>query len=73
MINKTLDINMPSNMSQISNPDVDVKHELAKQYGLTDQELAGLQMEIKNVDVGVGTMIDDHAVSLSRLTPQASS
>jgi hypothetical protein len=25
------------------------------------------------VDVGVGTMIDDHAVSLSRLVPQASS
>jgi hypothetical protein len=51
----------------------EVKQELAKKYSLTDQELAGLHIEIKGVDVGVGTMIDDHAVSLSRLVPQASS
>jgi hypothetical protein len=73
MMKKIVDISIPSNMSQISSPELDVKQELARQYGLADQELAGLQIEIKNVDVGVGTMIDDHAVSLSRLTPQASS
>jgi len=71
IMTKTLDISVPSNMSQISDPELQVKEELAKQYGLKDQEFAGLQIEIKNVDVGVGTMIDDHAVSLSRLTPQA--
>jgi len=71
IMTKTLDISVPSNMSQISDPELRVKEELAKQYGLKDQEFAGLQIEIKNVDVGVGTMIDDHAVSLSRLTPQA--
>jgi hypothetical protein len=73
MMKKIVDISIPSNMSQISSPELDVKQELARQYGLADQELAGLQIEIKNVDVGVGTMIDDHAVSLSRLAPQASS
>jgi hypothetical protein len=73
MMKKIVDISIPSSMSQISSPELDVKQELARQYGLTDQELAGLQIEIKNVDVGVGTMIDDHAVSLSRLIPQASS
>jgi hypothetical protein len=73
LMKKTLDISVPSNMSQISDPEQEVKQELAKKYSLTDQELAGLQIEIKSVDVGVGTMIDDHAVSLSRLVPQASS
>ena len=73
MMKKTLDISIPSNVSQISDPETNVKQELAKQYGLTDQQLATLQIDIKNVDVGVGTMIDDHAVSLSRLTPQTSS
>ncbi len=68
---KTLDVSVPSNVSQISDPEQEVKQELAKKYSLTDQELAGLQIEIKGVDVGVGTMIDDHAVSLSRLVPQA--
>jgi len=70
---KTLDVSVPSNMSQISDPEAEVKQELAKQYNLTDQELAGLRLEIKDVGIGVGTMIDDHAVSLSRLIPQASS
>jgi hypothetical protein len=73
MMKKTLDISVPSNMSQISDPEANVKQELAKQYELTDQQNTALQIEIKNVDVGVGTMIDDHAVSLSRLTPQTSS
>jgi len=73
MLMKTLDVSVTSNMSQISNPEAEVKQELAKQYNLTDQELAGLQLEIKSIGVGVGTMIDDHAVSLSRLVPQASS
>jgi hypothetical protein len=67
---KTLDVSVPSNMSQISDPEQEVKQELAKKYSLTDQELVGLQIEIKGVNVGVGTMIDDHAVSLSRLVPQ---
>jgi hypothetical protein len=39
---------------------------------LSDQELADLQVEIQGVGVGVGTMIDDHAISLSKITPQAS-
>lgn len=68
---KTLDVSVPSNVSQISDPEQEVKQELAKKYSLTDQELAGLQIEVKAVNVGVGTMIDDHAVSLSRLVPQA--
>lgn len=73
VMKKTLDISVPSNMSQISDPEKEVKQEVAKQYSLTGNEVAGLQLEIKSVGVGVGTMIDSHAISLSRLTPQTSS
>jgi hypothetical protein len=45
---------------------------LAQKYALQAQELANLQVEIRGVSVGVGTMIDDHAISLSTIMPQAS-
>lgn len=73
MLKKVLDVTMPSEVNHITDTEAKVKQELARQYGMTDQELAGLHVDIKTVDVGVGTMIDSHAVSLSRLTPQTSS
>jgi hypothetical protein len=73
MQGKVLDITMPSEMSKITDTETKVKQAIAKQYDLTDRDLAGLQIVIKGVDIGVGTMIDDHAVSLSRLMPQTSS
>ena len=72
MIGKVHDITVPSTINEISEPEAKVKGALAEKYGLSEQELAGLQIEIKNVSVGVGTMIDDHAISLSKITPQAS-
>jgi hypothetical protein len=72
MIGKVLDATVPSTINEISEPEAKVKGALAEKYGLSEQELAGLQIEIKNVSVGVGTMIDDHAISLSKITPQAS-
>jgi hypothetical protein len=73
MIGKVLDITVPSKMSEISDPEQKVRDALAEKYALSDQELAGLKIEIKSVGAGVGTMIDDHAISLSKITPQASS
>jgi hypothetical protein len=49
-----------------------VKSALAETYGLSEQELQGLEVDIRDVSVGVGTMIDDHAISLSTVLPQAS-
>ena len=72
MIGKTLDVTVPSEMSQISDPEVKVKDALAEKYALSEQELAGLEIKVQGVGVGVGTMIDDHAISLSKITPQAS-
>jgi hypothetical protein len=72
MINKTLDITLPSNLNEISDPEIKVKEVLAEKYGLSTQELANLEIEINSVSGNVGTMIDDHAISLSTIMPQPS-
>jgi hypothetical protein len=72
MTNKTLDITVPSTLNEISDPEIKIKSMLAAKYALSSQELANLQIEIRSVNVGVGTMIDDHAISLSTIMPQAS-
>jgi len=71
-IGKTLDITVPSNLNEMSDIEMKVKNILAEKYTLSAQELANLQIAIKSVDVSVGTMIDDHAISLSTVMPQAS-
>ena len=72
MINKTLDIAVPSSLNEISDPEIKVKEVLAEKYGLSTQELANLQLEIRSVSGSVGTMLDDHAISLSTVMPQPS-
>ncbi|HJU96210.1 MAG TPA: SpaA isopeptide-forming pilin-related protein [Nitrososphaera sp.] len=72
IINKTLDITLPSSINEISDPEIKVKEVLAEKYGLSTQELAKLQIEIKSISGSVGTMIDDHAISLSTVMPQPS-
>lgn len=72
MIGKTLDITVSSEVNQVSDPEMKVKSALAETYGLSEQELQALEVDIRDVSVGVGTMIDDHAISLSTVLPQAS-
>jgi hypothetical protein len=72
MMNKTLDITAPGDLNQISDPEIKVKDLLAARYGLSTQERTNLQIVIDNVSGSVGTMIDDHAISLSTVFPQAS-
>jgi hypothetical protein len=72
MIGKTLDITVPSNLNEMSDIEMKVKNILAEKYTLSAQELANLRIAIKSVSVSVGTMIDDHAISLSTVMPQAS-
>jgi hypothetical protein len=72
MINKTLDITVPSSLNEISDPEIKLKEVLAEKYGLSTQELANLQIEIRSVSGSIGTMIDDHAISLSTVMPQPS-
>jgi hypothetical protein len=72
IINKTLDITVPSSLNEISDPEIKAKDVLAEKYGLSTQEIAKLQIEIKSISGSVGTMIDDHAISLSTVMPQPS-
>jgi hypothetical protein len=72
MINKTLDITVSSSLNNISDPQTKVKDALAEKYGLSTQELANLQIAIQSVSGSIGSMIDDHAISLSSVMPQAS-
>ena len=71
-MNKTLDITVPGNLNQISDPEMKVKDLLAVRYGLSTQERSNLHLVVENVSGSVGTMIDDHAISLSTVMPQAS-
>ena len=73
MMQKTLDISLPSGLNQISDTEKKVKDVLAKQYSLSDDDLAKIVIRIKDVSVGVGVLIDDHAISLSTVQPQSGS
>jgi hypothetical protein len=72
MMNKTLDVTAPGALNQISDPQSKVKALLAARYGLSAQESTDLQIGIESVSGSVGAMIDDHAISLSTVIPQAS-
>ncbi len=73
MMQKTLDISMPSGLNQISDTEKKVKDALAKQYTLSDDDLTKIVIRIKDVSVGVGVLIDDHAISLSTVKPELGS
>jgi hypothetical protein len=71
MIDKILDVTIPSTIGDVSQTEERVRSYLARQYNMTVQQAEGIVIEIKSIDVGVGTMIDDHAISLSKVRPQA--
>ena len=73
MIRKPLDVSIPSQLNEISNTETRIKDILAEKYNLSDEDLTKVVIRIKNVSVGVGALIDDHAISLHVVKPQASS
>ncbi|MGI0081888.1 MAG: prealbumin-like fold domain-containing protein [Nitrosopumilaceae archaeon] len=73
MIRKPLDVSIPSSLNEISNTEIRIKNILAEKYSLSDDDLDKIVLRIKNVSVGVGALIDDHAISLHVVKPQASS
>lgn len=70
MIRQPLDISIPSTLNQLSNTEDKVKEILAKQYNLTNDDLPKVVVRIASINVGVGALIDDHAISLSAVRPQ---
>jgi hypothetical protein len=73
MYRRTLDISIPSTLNQISNTEDRVKEALAKQFNLTNDDLTKVVVRIKDISVGVGVLIDDHAISLSSVKPELTS
>ena len=73
MIRKPLDVSIPSSLNEIANTEMRVKNILAEKYNLSDEDMEKIVLRIKDVSVGVGALIDDHAISLHVVKPQASS
>ena len=72
LLTKTLTIDLQSQMNQIIDLDSKIKSVVTKSYNLSDHEIGGLKIKIIDVSIGVGTMIDDHAISSSTIRPQSS-
>jgi hypothetical protein len=72
LLTKTLTIDLQSQMNQISDPESKIKSVVAKSYNLSNHEIEGIRIKIIDVSIGVGTMIDDHAISSSTVRPQYS-
>ena len=73
MVRKPLDVSIPSGLNEIANTEMRVKNILAEKYDLSDEDMEKVVLRIKDVSVGVGALIDDHAISLHVVKPQASS
>ncbi|EPA06733.1 hypothetical protein BG20_I0012 [Candidatus Nitrosarchaeum limnium BG20] len=70
MIKTTLDVTLESKLNVISDTEKKVKEILSTTYGISENDFDKIEIRIKNVSLGVGSMIDDHAISLSILKPQ---
>jgi len=67
---KTLDVSLPSSLNNISNTEFKIKSILAEKYDLNDEDLEKIIIRIKDVSIGVGALLDDHAISLHLVKPQ---
>jgi len=67
---KTLDVSLPSSLNNLSNTEFKIKSILAEKYNLNDEDLEKIVIRIKDVSIGVGALLDDHAISLHLVKPQ---
>lgn len=72
MIKTVLDVTLPTTIAKVEKTDLKVKQILAKEFGLEENEFEQIKIRIKNVSIGVGSMIDDHAISLTIVEPEIS-
>ena len=70
LLNKNLEVLSRADLNSIVPQDYKVKKILSSTYNLTDNEIENMEIIIKETDLGVGNMIDDHAISLLRLSPE---
>ena len=70
MFRKLLDVTIPSTLNEITDTEDKVKSVLAAKYDLSTKDLEKIVLRIKSISIGVGTMLDDHAISLHVVKPQ---
>ncbi len=70
MMKTTLDVTLESKLNVISDTERKIKEILSLTYDISENEFDKIEIRIKNVSLGVGSMIDDHAISLSIIKPQ---
>lgn len=70
MIGRKLDVTLRAELDEIFDPVDRVRMVIAEKYGLSAEEAEALAINVEMISVGAGTMIDDHALSLSRVPPQ---
>jgi peroxiredoxin family protein len=70
---KSLDVTLPSTLNELSDTEQKVKFVLAKKYDLDNKDLEKIIVRIKSISVGVGALLDDHAISLHIVKPQINS
>lgn len=70
---KLLDVALPSTLNEISDTEQKVKSILAEKYDLDEKDLEKIIVRIKDTSIGVGVLLDDHAVSLHVVKPQINS
>src|ERR687897_3400150 len=68
-LNKDLEVLTSTNLNSIVPQDFKIHKILSSIYNLTNIEIKNIDIVIKETDLGVGNMIDDHAISLLRLSP----
>lgn len=66
---KLLDVTMPATLNEITDTEQKVKSALAKKYDLNSKDLDKIILRIKDISIGVGSLLDDHAVSLHVVKP----
>ena len=69
LINTTLELSLHSNLNELQDQKSRIISYLSTKYNLTNPESLDLQIVVNKTDSSVGVMIDDHAISLSRLSP----
>src|SRR5215213_8496175 len=69
-VNKDLEVVTSTDLNSIVPQEIKIQKILSSIYNLTDIEIKNIGIVIKETDIGVGNMIDDHAISLLRLSPE---
>lgn len=67
---KLLDITIPATLDKITDTEDKVKSVLATKYDLSKKDLGKIVIRIKDISIGVGSLLDDHAVSLHIVKPR---